>query len=114
MSTISGAFVDLKNLLPGSVLDVETRSRHYLIECLGGNAIRISGHPDFCPNPVPAQLQGAITRDGAVEFGLIEPGMKFLFVLNGNIPVTTSRVVRVRLNKPNASAAQGSSSFSIH
>jgi len=40
--------------------------------------------------------------------------MKFLFVLNGNIPVTTSRVVRVRLNKPNASAAQGSSSFSIH
>ena len=102
MTPISGTFVDLKNLLPGSLLDVETRSRHYLIECLGGNAIRISGHPDFCPNPVHAQLQGAITNEGAVEFGLIEPGMKFVFVLNGYIPVTTSRVVRVRLNRPNA------------
>jgi len=114
MTTISGAFVDLKNLLPGSLLDVETRSRHYRIECLGGNAIRISGHPDFCPNPVHAHLQGAITQNGAVEFGLIEPGMKFVFVLNGYIPVTTSRVISVRLNKPNAGAAQRTSSSSIH
>lgn len=114
MTTISGEFVNLKNLLPGSLIDVETRSRHYLIECLGGNAIRISGHPDFCPNPVPAQLQGAITEDGAVEFGFIESGMKFVFVLDGNLPVTTSRVVRVRLNRPNASSPQRAPSASIH
>ena len=41
--------VDLKNLSLGSLIDVETKSRHYQIECLGGNAIRISGHPEYCP-----------------------------------------------------------------
>jgi hypothetical protein len=32
--------VDLKNLRPGSLIDVETTSRHYHIECLGGDAVR--------------------------------------------------------------------------
>ena len=39
--------VDCQNLTPGSLLDVETKTRHYKIECLGGNKIRISGHPEF-------------------------------------------------------------------
>ena len=51
MTTISGALVDVKNLIPGSLLDVETKSRHYHIECLGGNAVRISGHLEYRPHP---------------------------------------------------------------
>ena len=39
--------VDSHSLAPGSRIDVETKSRHYQIECLGGNAIRISGHPEY-------------------------------------------------------------------
>ena len=45
-------WVDLKSMSPGSQIDVETKSRHYHIECLGGNSMKISGHPDYCPTPV--------------------------------------------------------------
>ena len=43
-----------EKLSPGSQIDVETKSHHYHIECLGGNAIRIHGHPEYCPMPVVA------------------------------------------------------------
>jgi hypothetical protein len=60
ISLTSAELVDCKSLLRGSLIDVETKSRHYRIECLGGNAIRIAGHPEYCPNPVPAQLHGSV------------------------------------------------------
>jgi hypothetical protein len=37
--------VHLGSLNPGSLIEVETKSHRYQIECLGGEAIRISGHP---------------------------------------------------------------------
>ena len=102
--------VDLKSLLTGSLIDVETRSRHYQIECLGGNAIRVSGHPDYCPQPVPAHLQGSLDKNGELEVGRIGPGMKMVFFLNDQRPVTTSRVVSLHVNGPKATKA----SQSIH
>jgi hypothetical protein len=57
----STELVDCNNLVRGSLIDVETKSRHYMIECLGGSAIRISGHPEYCPEPVPARLHGSLT-----------------------------------------------------
>jgi len=103
--------VDLSSLRPGSLIDVETRSRHYRIECLGGDAIRISGHPEYCPNPVPAHLQGAIDKEGELEFGFIEPGMRMRFFLN-NRPVITSKVLHVHVDQPEP--AQPSSSQRIN
>lgn len=112
MTTPSGISegVDLKSLLPGSWIDVETKSRHYQIECLGGNAIRVSGHPDYCPQPVPAHLQGSLDKDGGLEVGRIGRGMRMVFFLNDQRPVTTSRVVGVRVKQPKVSQ----SSQSIH
>jgi hypothetical protein len=104
--------VDLQNLPPGSLIDVETKSRHYYIECLGGTAIRISGHPDYCPTPVPAHLHGSIDKEGELELGQIERGMKLMFFLNDDRPVTTSRVVSLHVNQPKA--VQPQSSPSIH
>jgi hypothetical protein len=108
--------VDLKSLLPGSLIDVETKSRHYQIECLGGNAIRISGHPEYCPEPVAAQLQGSIDKEGDLELGLIGRGMRLVFFLNDHRPVTTSRVVSVHVDKSKAGHPKSSpkSSPSIH
>jgi hypothetical protein len=91
--------VDLRSLRPGSLIDVETKSRHYHIECLGGDAIRISGHPEYCPQPVPAHLRGAIDKKGDVESGVIEPGMRLLLLLNDDHPITTSRVVSVHVKR---------------
>ncbi len=92
--------VELSTLSPGSLIDVETRSRHYRIECLGGDAIRISGHPEYCPDPVPAHLQGSIDKEGELEFGFIEPGMRLKFFLNDDRPVITSKVLHVHVDQP--------------
>jgi hypothetical protein len=93
--------VNLDSLTPGSSIDVETHSHHYLIECLGGDAIRISGHPQYCPDPVPAQLHGSVNMQGRLEAGHIERGMRLIFFLNGSRPLTTSRVVSLHVNRPN-------------
>lgn len=108
----STEFVDCKNLPPGSLLEVETRNRHYQIECLGGSAIRISGHPDYCPTPVAARLQGSSDRDGFFDSGLIERGRHLQFLVDECRPVTTSRVVKVRVQK--LAAAPPARHESIH
>ena len=96
----SAELVDSNSLAPGSRIDVETKSRHYRIECLGGNAIRISGHPEYCPNPVPARLHGSLDQEGVLEFGLIGRGMRFVFLLTDDRPVTTTRVLRIHVDRP--------------
>lgn len=82
--------IDCKGLPPGSLLEVETKNRQYHIECLGGSAIRISGHPEYCPEPV----------DGHVTDGLIERGRYLQFLLKDHRAVTTSRIVRLRVLRP--------------
>src|ERR1700720_1793968 len=103
--------VDLKNLRPGSLIDVEPKSRHYRIECLGGSAIRISGHPEYCPEPVPAQLHGSVDKEGILELGLIGRGMRLMFLLDEHHPVTT-RECLVHVDQPKV--VQPKSSTSIH
>jgi hypothetical protein len=88
--------VDLRTLPAGSLIDVETKSRHYRIELLGGHAIRISGHPEYCPNLELAQLWGSVDDEGVVKEDLIEPGMRFIFILKNHCPITTSRVVTLQ------------------
>jgi hypothetical protein len=91
--------VDLNNLSPGSQIDVETTSRHYHIECLGGNRIRISGHPAYCPTPVPARFRGSLDEEGVLEFGVIGRGRRLTFILNDR-PVTTTSIIDYRVEPP--------------
>jgi hypothetical protein len=92
--------VDLGNLRPGSLIDVETKSRHYYIECLGGDAIRISGHPEYCPEPVRAHLEG-----------VIECGRRMKFFLNDYRPVTTTRIVSLHVDQSKAAPLKSSPSL---
>ena len=108
----SAELVDCNSLAPGSRIDVETKSRHYQIECLGGNAIRVSGHPEYCPNPVRARLHGSLDKEGVLEFGLIGRGRSFIFLLNEGRPVTTTRVLRIHVDRPGV--VQPASSPSIY
>jgi hypothetical protein len=109
MATPSELLVDLKSLSPGSLIDVETRSRHYHIECLGGDAIRISGHPDYCPDPVRAELRGSIDEEGELESGLIEAGRRLMLILNDHyFPFTTSTVISVHVDQPKTVPANSS------
>lgn len=92
--------VNLKTLAWGSLIDVETKSRHYRIECLGGDAVRISGHPEHCPRPVSAQLKGSINEHGMLELGLIKRGMRIMIRLNEHLSLTTSTVVSIHVDQP--------------
>jgi hypothetical protein len=98
-SMISAEFVEVSSLPPGSLLDIETKNRQYHVECLGGRAIRISGHPEYCPTPVPGTLQGAADKQGLTEPDLIGKGKYFQFLLDDHRPVTTSRVVHLRVKR---------------
>ena len=107
--------LDCNNLAPGSLIDVETKSRHYQIECLGGNVIRISGHPDYCPSPVAARLHGSVDREGSMEFGLIGRGRRLMFLVDGQRPVTTSRVLHLHVEPAHAEPAKlETPSASVH
>lgn len=96
----STELVDYRNLGSGAVIDVETKSRHYRIECLGGNSINISGHPEYCPQPVSARLHGSIDAQGELEFGVLGRGMRMRFLLDECHPVTTTRIVHLRVDRP--------------
>jgi hypothetical protein len=93
-------FVDFNCLAPGALIDVETKNRHYQIECLGGNAIRISGHPEYCPDPTAAQFQGSSDKQGVLEPSLVGRGMYLKFMLADHRPVTTSRVLSLHVDHP--------------
>jgi hypothetical protein len=92
--------VNFTSLTPGCLIDIETKSRHYRIECLGGDAIRISGHPEHCPRPVSAHLKGSLNEDGVLERGLIKRGMRIIFRLNEHLSITTSTVLSVHVDQP--------------
>jgi hypothetical protein len=99
----STELLDCKSLEPGSLVDVETTSRHYRIECLGGSLIRISGHPQFCPTPVIAHLEGSVTSEGTIEDGIIERGMRLVCLIEDHIPLTTSKILHVTpIDQPNS------------
>jgi len=102
-SIVSAEFVEYANLPPGSRVDVETKNRLYSIECLGGSSMRISGHPDYCPTPVAGHLQGAADKHGLIEPGLIGRGKYLRFLLDDHRPVTTSRVLHVRVKRAKSS-----------
>jgi hypothetical protein len=101
----SSASLDINELDPGLVLRVETKSRDYRIECLGGSAVLISGHPRHCPDPVPARLQGSVDREGILELGFLRTGTRLIVFLNGDSPITTSKVLRLHLDRAEPEAA---------
>ena len=100
MTTVAEGLIDLQHLRPGSLVDVETASRHYYIECVDGNKVRISGHPSYCPEPSPASIHGSIDREGTLEYGLLGQGKRMVFFLSDNRPVTTSKILKVRVSCP--------------
>jgi hypothetical protein len=85
--------VQLTDLEKGSMIEIETKSRRYAMEYLGGDRVRISGHPQWCPTPVEARLEGSLRNSGVFEAGFVGPGMHVVFQRFGDsLPVTTTEV----------------------
>ena len=92
------AGVYLSSLDTGSTIDLETRSRHYRIEYLDGDRVRISGHPYWCPTPTLARLCGSRGDSDGFEAGYIGCSMRLVFErLEDRIPVITSKIMDIRV-----------------
>lgn len=95
ISEVEHAGVDLETLPQGSTLRVETGHHTYVIENHGKGKVLISGHPQFCPEPVEVDYYGAADGTSPVKMWRIVPGMRMAFNHPGFGIVRTSRVTRV-------------------
>jgi hypothetical protein len=89
----------LSALNRGSVIDLETKSRHYRMEYLGEDQVRVSGHPKWCPTPIVAQFQGSVRGSGTFQEDFVGRGMHLVFRRCDRIPVTTSEVTDIRVTR---------------
>jgi hypothetical protein len=94
---LSSEMLDFRNLPTGSRIDLETSSRHYQIEIAAGGSVRISGHPEFCPDLTPAELRGSLSPQGILD-GVIGKGMRLSLLLDHFRPMTTSRVLSIHVD----------------
>lgn len=95
-SEIEGG-VYLKDLPEGSELEVETENRFYKIVLRGNNGqALISGHPEFCPDPVLVHIHGSSWGGSMLKVAYIGRGMHLEFRHPEHRTITTSRVVEIR------------------
>ena len=57
-SEIEGG-VHLDDISDGTVLEIETQHHSYRIVNRSGGEALISGHPNYCPEPVPVRIAGS-------------------------------------------------------
>lgn len=100
-SEIEGG-VYLHRVAPGTVLEIETQNRVYTIISRNGGEQWISGHPVFCPEPVPARINGSTWGGSMLKEHFIGRGMHLEFHVHEMPPVTTSRIVEIRGKLPRA------------
>ena len=94
-SEIEGG-VYLTDLTEGAELEVQTENRFYTIVNRGGGRALISGHPEFCPEPVEVSIHGSTWGGTMIRSGFIGRGMHLEFghpTRRGSI--TTSPIVEV-------------------
>jgi hypothetical protein len=77
-SEIEGG-VYLRDLLPGTVLSIQTRSRIYEMVILEDGSALISGHPEFCPEPTQVQIQGSTWGGSMLKMKYLGRGMRIEF-----------------------------------
>jgi hypothetical protein len=93
-SEIEGG-VFLRDLPPGSVLSIQTKSRVYQMVILENGAALISGHPEFCPEPTEVRIQGSTWGGSMLKMKFLGRGMRLEF----DHPlgrILTSRILEIR------------------
>jgi hypothetical protein len=94
-SEIEGG-VYLSQLAPGTVLEIQTVNRVYTVVTRKWNDVRISGHPEFCPEPVEATIHGSTWGGAMLKQDFIGRGMHLEFQIPSCAPITTTRILGVR------------------
>jgi hypothetical protein len=88
--------VHLRDVPPGTVLEVQTQNRAYTILYKGWDQALISGHPVFCPEPVPVTIHGSTWGGSMLKSRFIGRGMRLEFGHPDYEPIRTSVILDVR------------------
>src|SRR5260370_36477207 len=72
-SEIEGG-VFLHDLPPSTVLHIQTMHHCYTAVLLGGSAALISGHPEFCPDPVQLAITGSTCAASMLKLQYVDRG----------------------------------------
>ena len=100
-SEIEGG-VHLRDIAPGTMLEVRTQNREYTIHYKGSGQALISGHPIFCPEPVLVNIHGSTWGGSMLKERFIGRGMCLEFAPPTNLAITTSVIVDVRETRSQA------------
>jgi hypothetical protein len=95
-SEIEGG-VFLSDILPGTVLDIRTKHRWYRMMYFGEGQGEISGHPQYCPEPVSVMIHGSTWGGSMLKVRYIGRGMHLEFQHpEYKVPIVTSSIVDIR------------------
>ena len=92
--------VFLEDTLDGTAVEVETGNHSYRIERAGERTAFISGHPEYCPEPVQVQLHGSRWLESEIKKCYLAPGMRLQFMTEAGVSVLTSPIENVRVVRP--------------
>ncbi len=95
-SEIEGG-VFLKDLPPATVLQIDTHHHSYTLVFLGESNALISGHPRYCPDPVPVAIAGSTWGGSMLKLRFVGRGMHLEFHHpEYRTPIITSAIQEIR------------------
>ncbi|HLH43463.1 MAG TPA: hypothetical protein VKV74_10780 [Bryobacteraceae bacterium] len=97
-SEIEGG-VDLRNLTPGSVISIRTTNHLYRIEVVEEDTALISGHPEFCPDPVAVRIHGSTWGGSMLRVRFVGRGMHLEFEHPVHKRIVTSRILDIQADQ---------------
>jgi hypothetical protein len=93
-SEIEGG-VHLSRLNDGDQLEIRTENRSYCLVYRGLGRAMLSGHPQFCPQPVMVRIHGSTWGGSMLKAEYIGRGMRLEFRHPDYKTVVTSRIVEI-------------------
>jgi hypothetical protein len=95
-SEIEGG-VALQDLAPETTLLIQTQHSRYTVVLQGESQALISGHPEFCPEPVLVTLEGSTWGGSMLKPRYIGRGMHLEFRHPAYaVPIVTSRIEEIQ------------------
>lgn len=92
--------IDLRQVKPGTVIEVETRNNTYTLIPQASGETTIWGHPEYCPEPALIAGLGGAYSNGLFREGYLSPGMRLSFPIEGR-RVSTSSIIAIRPKQRN-------------
>jgi len=94
-SEIEGG-VFLEGLPPDTVLQIRTQHHSYTALLLGNSSALISGHPQYCPQPVQVSIAGSTWGGSMLKMRFIGRGMRLEFRHPAySAPIVTSPIQEI-------------------